>query len=44
MIERRITMTGSAIENLAAKFQTPKFYVQLKLMRLGEDHAGIELP
>jgi hypothetical protein len=42
MIERRITMTGNVIENLAAKFQTPKFYVQLKLMRLGEDPAGIE--
>jgi hypothetical protein len=36
------TMTEDIINVLAAKFQVPKFYVQLKLMRQGEDLPGIE--
>jgi hypothetical protein len=35
-------MTEDIIDVLAAKFQVPKFYVQLKLMRQGEDQPGIE--
>lgn len=35
-------MTEDIINVLAAKFQVPKFYVQLKLMRQGEDQPGIE--
>jgi len=35
-------MTEDIVDVLAAKFQVPKFYVQLKLMRQGEDQPGIE--
>lgn len=35
-------MVVNTIESLAARFESPKFYVQLKLMRLGEDLTGIE--
>ncbi len=35
-------MVVNTIESLAARFESPKFYVQLKLMRLGEDLPGIE--